>query len=99
MIKKKSGKKTKRKRTQFSFNLPDAGEVLLAGDFNQWNGKKHRMKQNSGGIWEKTLVLKPGIYEYKYIVDGKWQTDPACSRNCMNTFGSYNNWINVPENK
>ena len=41
---KKSVKvKPKRKRIEFSFDAPDASKVFLAGDFNEWNIKKHPM--------------------------------------------------------
>lgn len=86
-----------RKRIQFLFHAPQANEVLLAGEFNQWNGKNHSLKKKKLGAWEKTLMLTPGTYEYKYIVDGKWQEDPANHQNKMNSFGTYNNLLTVEE--
>jgi len=59
------------------FRLPgfeDAREVFLAGDFNGWNTTKERM-QRSDGDWEASVSLKPQSYEYKFMVDGKWQPD------------------------
>lgn len=35
----------KGKKIGFSLNAPQANEVLLMGDFNQWNGKNHNMKK------------------------------------------------------
>ena len=30
----------------------------------------------AGHVWTKTLTLPPGRYRYRYVVDGRWQTDP-----------------------
>jgi len=53
----------------------DAQRVMLAGNFNAWNGGELQMSLSSRG-WELPYVLAPGIYEYKFIVDGKWIADP-----------------------
>jgi 1,4-alpha-glucan branching enzyme len=44
----KSEPKPKRRKTTFSLISPDAKEVILMGDFNQWNPKVHPMKKNRG---------------------------------------------------
>ena len=92
---KKKLQKTSRRRVNFSFHAPGANEVLLVGDFNQWNPKKHMMKKAGQGDWEKIAVMKPGTYEYKYIVDGHWQEDPEKPLGALNSFGTYNNVITV----
>ncbi len=53
----------------------EAQKVILAGSFNNWNEKDYKMKRTATG-WELPYVLGAGNYEYKYIVDGKWITDP-----------------------
>lgn len=55
---------------------PDAKNVILAGSFNDWNEKKHRMAWD-GTQWITTLPLYGGKHTYKFIVDGVWITDPA----------------------
>lgn len=84
-----------RKKVTFSFHAPQAESVLLAGDFNQWNLRKHPLKKNGSGAWEASLMLTPNTYEYKYIVDGDWQMDPVNNRTCENCFGSQNNLVTV----
>ena len=32
------------------------------------------------GVWKKTTLLYPGEYEYKFMVDGRWCTDPRDRR-------------------
>jgi hypothetical protein len=55
---------------------PAAKKVILSGNFNAWNEAELMMDKTPGG-WELYYVLGPGYYEYKFIVDGKWITDPA----------------------
>lgn len=52
-----------------------ARKVILAGEFNHWNEEQLVMKKTNEG-WELPYVLAPGNYQYKYIVDGQWLTDP-----------------------
>jgi len=50
--------------------------VVLAGNFNGWNSGELVMNKIADG-WQLPYVLAPGNYEYKFVVDGKWITDPA----------------------
>jgi len=95
MAKVKSKKKTKRKKVTFSVDLSGAKEVILMGDFNHWNSKKHLMKKDGNGVWNKAVILPPGNYEYKFLVDGQWKEDPQNDQTCLNCFGSYNNILNL----
>ena len=91
----KSKNKIKRKKVTFSVNLSGANEVILMGDFNNWNPKKHLMKQDGNGVWNKAVILPPGSYEYKFLVDGQWKEDPQNDQTRLNCFGSYNNVLNL----
>jgi len=90
----KSKKKTKRsemlKKTEFKLSAPQAQSVFIAGDFNQWNPSSHPLKAGANGTWRISFGLKPGRYEYRFIVDGEWQNDPACSSFVENPFGTSN---------
>ena len=85
----------KRRRINMAYEAPQAKEVFLMGDFNKWNTKTHPMKPNQEGIWEKTLMLYPGRYEYKFLQDGLWQVDPRNSDLCYNCYGTQNNVLIV----
>ena len=95
MAKIKSKQKIKRRRVTFSFETSDAKEVVLMGNFNHWNAKKHLMKSNGNGMWNKSVVIPPGRYEYKFLVDGQWEEDPQNDQTCLNGFGTYNNVFNL----
>ena len=53
----------------------DAEKVVLTGSFNNWNETELVMDKTATG-WQLRYVVAPGNYEYKFIVDGKWMTDP-----------------------
>jgi 1,4-alpha-glucan branching enzyme len=88
-------KNAKNRQVQFEYNIEGAASVFLLGDFNDWNQKKHEMKKNDDGIYRKTLVLSPGTYEYKFLVDGQWKSDPLKELAPMNSFRTMNNVIHV----
>lgn len=55
---------------------PTAKQVVLAGNFNVWNTGELFMEKTRGG-WRLPYALAPGVYEYKFVVDGEWILDPA----------------------
>lgn len=61
-----------------------SGSSQPYGDFNEWNVNTHPMKKNKRGVWEKAVMLPPGRYEYKFLVDGQWRNDPKNCDYCLN---------------
>ena len=84
-----------RKRVVFQLNAPNAAEVAVGGSFNDWNAEKHVLKRKPGGFWEKTMMLPPGRYEYKFLVDGRWWLDPSNKQSCDDRLGGLNSVIEV----
>lgn len=87
--------KVQRKRVTLTLSAPNAEAVYLMGDFNGWNQRIHPMKQEADGIWRKTILVTPGRYEYRFLVDDRWQNDPSNDRLCPNCFGTENNILEV----
>ena len=87
--------KIKRRRVTFSLEAAEAQEASLMGDFNNWNPKMHPMKNDGNGIWSKTVMLYPGEYEYKFLVDGDWKEDPRNGQTRPNCFGTRNSVLNL----
>ncbi len=83
-------KKTVTKKVQFEFQAPEAQDVCLLGDFNNWDLFANPMKRDRKGLWKATLSLAPGRYEYRFLADGHWDNDPLCSGCVPNEFGSMN---------
>jgi beta-lactamase regulating signal transducer with metallopeptidase domain len=55
--------------------FPGARVVAVAGDFNKWNQSQFLFSKE-GGEWVCRVSLPAGEYQYKFIVDGDWLTDP-----------------------
>jgi hypothetical protein len=72
----------------FQYEAPSARYVNLAGNFNSWCGTQGTGRfdptidpmhdEDGDGIWTITLQLKPGRYQYKYVIDRgvRWELDP-----------------------
>ena len=73
-----------------------ARTVQVAGDFNGWNPARTSLEQISNGSWAVTIPLKPGRYEYMFVVDGQqWIADPFAAEQTNDGFGSRNAVIDV----
>ena len=99
--KRPTAKKTAAKKTRPSieFQIQAAGprEIFLAGDFNDWDSgsKDFRLRKYKGDIWKKKVKLKPGRYEYQFVVDGSWWTDPENPDRAKTPYHTENSVINV----
>ncbi len=72
----------------FSIHAPEANAVLVAGDFTHWQQDALPMAKSELGNWSVTVPLAAGTYYYRFIVDGEWQDDPACTLRVTNPYGS-----------
>jgi len=80
----------------FVLSSREAEEVYLCGDFNQWVPRSLPMlRHREDPWWEKRLVLAPGRYEYKFIVNGVWIHNPDAAENVPNAYGSLNSVMEV----
>ncbi len=52
-----------------------AEKVILSGNFNGWHEDELLMEKTETG-WQLPYALATGNYEYRYIVDGQWVSDP-----------------------
>lgn len=65
--------------------------INLFGQFNSWNRQSLPMRDDSGdGVYEISIPLDPGRYEYKFYVDGKELIDPANPVKVSNGMGDFN---------
>ncbi len=81
--------------TAFVLKAPEAKSVYVTGSFNDWSLDENCRMSQSDGVWTLKVDLKPGIYKYQFIVDGKWQEDPANASIERNSFGDINSLIEV----
>ena len=89
---KRGRKKSKilTRKVEFEFLAPQAKEVYLVGNFNNWDASETPMNKDKKGIWRATLSLEAGKYEYRFLVDGQWENDPSCTSWVPNEFGTQN---------
>jgi alpha-amylase/alpha-mannosidase (GH57 family) len=55
---------------EFTFRDGSSNSVALVGDFNGWSKDETPMVKDSSGIWRTTCTIGPGIYQYKFVLDG-----------------------------
>lgn len=74
---------------------PEAGEVFVAGTFNDWNPRATPLKRDELGDWSVVLQLPPGEYRYRLVVDGEWRDDPCAQQTARNPFGGFDAVVTV----
>jgi 1,4-alpha-glucan branching enzyme len=82
---------------RFEFTDPNANSVCVAGSFNDWKPEAKALHPGGAGRWWKETVLKPGKYEYCFVVDGKWIPDPRAQETTANPFGGKNSVLTIAE--
>lgn len=76
-------------------DFPEAKEVYLSGDFNNWSQDESSAMLNDNGSWHKRISLKEGHYRYRLIVDGKWVADPRNPNMERNPYGEFDSLLKV----
>ena len=81
----------------FTYLDTKATRVNVVGDFNNWSMTADPMYDREGdGWWSLRLPLKPGRYQYKFLVDGSnWIPDPANPETTDDGFGGLNSIVIV----
>ena len=82
-------------KVTLTVNAPDAKEVFLAGEFNNWKlDENSRMEQNNG-CWTKSISLDTGKYRYRFVIDGNWSEDPNNPLKQVNPYGTMDSLLEV----
>ncbi len=82
-------------KTSFVVQAPAAQSVYVTGSFNDWSLDETCRMTNDNGAWKISMDLKPGVYKYQFIIDGKWQEDPQNTMKERNSFGDINSLIEI----
>ncbi|MBQ8570599.1 MAG: glycogen-binding domain-containing protein [Kiritimatiellae bacterium] len=87
----------KKKRVVLSVKAEPGSTVYVAGSFNEWNPTDKKLVDKKGdGIFTATIILPPGIYEYKFVINGVWTLDPDPDRDwTQNGLGTLNSVLRV----
>ena len=90
------GNTVKRRRVVLTADLGPGKAVSVAGNFNDWDpGAKPMLDKNADGVYRCTLLLKPGHYEYKFVIDGVWCVDTNNPNFAPNDLGTLNSLLIV----
>lgn len=89
-------KTTQAKRRRVTFRMAgEAGsEICVAGTFNDWSPTADKLSYRNGA-YTASVLLAPGRYEYKLVVNGVWCIDPECPDWVPNGLGSLNSVMMV----
>lgn len=81
---------------RFVLYSPGSRHVSLVGDFNDWQPQQDALTDsNANGVWTIEVPLKPGRYQYKFVVDGNWVADPDAPAYTVDGFGGKNALISL----
>ncbi|MEI7989109.1 MAG: isoamylase early set domain-containing protein [Chloroflexota bacterium] len=68
----------------------------LLGEFNDWDPTINPMKRQKNGEFSVTVTLAPGIYRFRYLLDGeRWENDLAADSYMPNEYGSEDSVVEV----
>jgi len=73
----------KAERVRFDWFFPKARHVAVAGSFNNWHPTATPLKHCAHGRWLLDIPLKPGRYEFRFVIDGQVLDHPAVTRRLL----------------
>jgi cyclomaltodextrinase / maltogenic alpha-amylase / neopullulanase len=89
-------------KVKYNFKFDPNGKkykkVQLKGEMNAWNPNNTNLVLENE-IWETTMFLDPGKYQYMLVLDGKESLDPNNSVKESNNIGGFNSVISAGEIK
>jgi len=87
---------TEGRTVAFTVEAPENANVQIAGDFTSWNPETLDLWTSNGKqLWRKVFFIKPGLYAYKYLINGQWLADPNNCKTVSDSFGGANSLIEV----
>ena len=93
-LKKCAAKKPAATAVTFTLHAEPGKAVYVAGEFNNWDPTAKQMAFRNG-LYATSVKLLPGDYQYKFVVDGAWCTDPANVNSVENDQGTRNSIVTV----
>lgn len=97
----RSGKAAARKapakrRVEFVIEAGIGRTVSIAGSFNDWDPEAKLLADRDGdGVFRCVMMLPPGEYEYKFVVDGDWRIDEGNPWFASNDLGTLNSVLKI----
>ncbi len=79
----------------FRCHQPSAGEIQVAGDFNDWMPHTTPMRRTRDGDFEARLRLPRGRYRYRLVIDGRWSHDRDNPATETNEYGELTSIVEI----
>jgi hypothetical protein len=80
---------------QFRLRAPGASRVAVAGSFTDWQ-PEYELSEVSPGLWSVMVPLRPGVYDYTFVIDGqRMVVDPYAPR-VADSYGGSNSRLFLP---
>ena len=81
-------------KVTFTVPAKEAENVVVVGDFNNWNPKGSALKKLKNGNFKGTFELpKENTYEFRYIVDESYVNDESADRYQWNDYAGAENAV------
>jgi 1,4-alpha-glucan branching enzyme len=95
MIKKRFFKTKDECEITFEFNAPEANNVALMGDFNNWEPvPMKKAKAAKAPFRTKVRVPKEGQFQFRYLINGEtWENDEAADAYWANGYDADNSVV------
>jgi chromosome partitioning protein len=83
----------------FSLYAPQAKEVFVAGDFNDWRLDTISRMEHKNGTWSRRVGIPRGKYRYRFVIDGLWTEDARNPNKELNPYGQMDSLLEVTGKK
>lgn len=80
---------------QFFYYQKGLDSITVVGEFNDWDASSTKLTQVSPGVWSVSVPLRPGVYEYQFILNGKQRVADPTMPQVTSEFGSPNSVVTV----
>ncbi len=82
-----------KRRQIFTCKAESGAQVFVAGSFNNW--EQRPMTDRGNGEFSVMVMLEPGVYEYKFVINGNWVIDQENPNFRTNDLGSLNSVLTI----
>jgi chromosome partitioning protein len=79
----------------FSVVAPEAKDVYLVGEFNNWQPNESARMIKNNGTWTRKINLNSGKYRYRFVIDGNWIEDSSNPLKEINPYGSVDSLVEI----
>ena len=75
----------------------ESRQIFLAGEFNDWQFEKNRLRKQKNGTYSTTVDLATGSeYQYRFVIDSEhWENDYDADRYTPSDLGVDNSVVVV----